>query len=184
MIRVFTGILLLLLLQACSTVAPNYSPAVENVQRIRDAGLQPVRIGKFEADPKAGNNEGITLRGASMVSPVDGKFSAYVEDAMRSEFRTARLLDEKSDTEIGGFLLQNDVSVGSITEGTALMEGRLLVKRKGQPRYEQTKQVKFTFESSFAGAVAIPKGVQSYPELVRRFLEAFYSDQEFLKALK
>lgn len=184
MIRVIFGLFFAALLSACSTVAPNYSPSVENVQNLRDSGISSVRSVKIEADAKAANNEGITLRGANMVSPVDGKYSAYVEDAMRAELRTARLLDEKSDIEISGVLMQNDVSVGSITEGTAQMEGRILVKRKGQPRYDQTKAVKFTFESSFVGAIAIPNGVKAYPELVRKFLAAIYADPEFIKALK
>lgn len=184
MFKVIGGVFLAVLLSACSTMAPSYSPSVENVQSLRDSGASPVRSVKFDADPKTANNESISLRGAGMVSPVDGKYSAYVEDAMRAELRTARLLDDKSDIEISGVLTQNDVSVGSITEGTAQMEGRILVKRKGLARFEQTKAVKFTFESSFVGAIAIPNGVRAYPELVRRFLAAIYSDQEFINALK
>lgn len=184
MLKGLSGFVLVLSVSACSVVAPNYSPAVESVQLLRDSGAKPAKVGKFEADPKTGNNEGISLRGASMISPVGGKYSAYVEEAMRSDLRAARLLDEKSALEITGMLIQNDVSVGSISEGVAMMEGRIVVKRDGQVRYDQTKSVRFVFESSFAGAIAVPKGVQAYPELVQKFLAAVYSDKEFINALK
>lgn len=184
MLKVISGLLLVLAVSACSVVAPNYSPAVENVQMLRDSGAKPAKVGSFKADPKAGNDEEISLRGSSMTSPVGGKYSAYVEDAMRSDLRAARLLDEKSALEITGILIQNDVDVSGISEGMAIMEGRVLVKRGDEVRYDRTKSVKIVFESSFAGAIAIPKGIQAYPELVQKFLSAVYSDKEFINSLK
>ena len=96
----------------------------------------------------------------------------------------ARIFDEKSLFEIGGVLIQNDISVGGINEGTGIMEARIIIKRDNQIRFDKTKLVTITFESSFAGAIAIPRGVQAYPNLVQKFLSALYADKEFIEALR
>jgi hypothetical protein len=171
-------------MSGCALTAPNYSASVENAQTLRDSGANKARVGKIQADPKTGNNEAISLRGSTMSSPVGGKFTEYLEDAIRSELNAARLFDEKSVVEIAGVLTQNDISVGSISEGTGIMEARIVVKRDGQVRFDKPKSVTITFESSFAGAVAIPRGVQAYPMLVQKFLAAVYADKEFIEALR
>jgi hypothetical protein len=178
------SLLFVLLLSGCALTAPNYSASVENAQILRDSGVGKARVGKFQADPKTGNNESISLRGSSMTSPVGGKFTDYLEDAIRSELSAARIFDDKSDVEISGVIAQNDVSVGSISEGTGIFEARVVVKRDSQVRFDKTKSVTIKFESSFAGAVAIPKGVESYPTLVQKFLSQLYADKDFIGALK
>lgn len=182
--RALLAILVFAVISGCALTAPNYSASVENAQMLRDSGINKARVGKFQADPKTANNEAISLRGSSMASPVGGKFTEYLEDAIRSELNIARIFDDKSTIEIGGVLIQNDVSVGSISEGTGIMEARITVKRDSQIRFDKTKSVTITFESSFAGAVAIPRGVQAYPNLVQKFLSALYADKEFIAALK
>lgn len=184
MTRVLLALLVFTALSGCALTAPNYSVSVENAQTLRDSGANKTRVGKFQADPKTGNNEAISLRGSTMASPVGGKFTEYLEDAIKSDLNAARIFDEKSAIEISGVLIQNDVSVGSISEGTGIMEARVIVKRDNQTRFDKVKSANITFESSFAGAVAIPKGVQSYPGLVQKFLSVVYSDKEFIEALK
>lgn len=184
MMRALLAMLVLTVLSGCALTAPSYSPFVENAQMLRDSGANKMRVGKFQADPKTGNNETISLRGASMASPVGGKFTDYLEEAIKSELNAARLFDEKSEVELSGVLIQNDISVGSISEGTGIMEARIVVKRDNQIRFDKTKLVTITFESSFMGAVAIPRGVQEYPNLVQKFLSALYADKEFIAALK
>jgi hypothetical protein len=71
-----------------------------------------------------------------------------------------------------------------MSEGTGEIEATVTVKRDSQVRYEKVKSAKITFESSFAGAVAIPAGRRAYPELVQKFLAALYADPDFIAALK
>lgn len=182
--RVLFALSVLTVLSGCALTAPNYSASVENAQAIRDSGANKARVAKFQADSRAGNNEGISLRGSTMTSPVGGKFTDYLEDAIKSELNAARIFDEKSLFEIGGVLIQNDISVGGINEGTGIMEARIIIKRDNQIRFDKTKLVTITFESSFAGAIAIPRGVQAYPNLVQKFLSALYADKEFIEALR
>jgi len=168
----------------CAQTASQYAPSIENVQRLRDSGAGRTQIGRFEAESREAKVNAITLRGSPLVSPYGEKYTSYLEEALRTEFRAAQLLDDKATLEIGGVLLKNDVNVAGFTEGYAEMEARVVVKRDGQARYDRVKYTKIVFESSFAGAIAIPRGVQAYPELVAKFLSDLYADKEFIAALR
>ena len=171
----------------CTTMAmaPSYNPSVENIQKLRDSGAAPARVGTFEAKLVSGQRDDyIQLRASSMESPYGARFTAYIEKALEADLAAAQLLDEKSNGVIAGVVTRNDVSVGSFTEGTGEIEATVTVKRDGQVRYEKVKSAKITFESSFAGAVAIPAGRRAYPELVQKFLATLYADPDFIAALK
>lgn len=64
------------------------------------------------------------------------------------------------------------------------MEARFVVSKAGTVRYDQVKTIRYEWESSFAGAVAIPRAQQEYPNLVQRLLAILYTDQAFLDALQ
>jgi len=174
----------LLLLSGCaSQFAPPYSPSIENVQMLRDAGTGKVRVGSFRADPKTGNDESISLRGLSLQSPVGGKFSSYVAEALKSELAAARLIDDKAAVEIGGMLIRNNVDVSGISVGTGILQARVVVRRGGRVSYNKVVQADMTFESAFAGGVAVPKAIQAYPDLVQKFLAKLYGDRDFISSL-
>lgn len=59
-----------------------------------------------------------------------------------------------------------------------------MVRKGDVVRYDQVKTLQHEWESSFAGAIAIPRAQQAYPGLVQRLLAALYADQAFLQALK
>ncbi|HKW37825.1 MAG TPA: hypothetical protein VJO54_08455 [Burkholderiales bacterium] len=169
----------------CTTVAPNYNPSVDNIQKLRDSGAAPARVGTFEPKLVSGQRDDyIQLRASNMESPYGGKFTTYIEQALKADLAAAQLLDEKSNVVIGGVVTKNDVSVGSMSEGTGEIEARVTVKRGGETRYDKVKSAKVTFESSFAGAVAIPAGRRAYPGLVQNFIAALFADPEFIAALK
>jgi hypothetical protein len=168
----------------CTTMAPSYNPSVDNIQKLRDSGAAPARVGTFEPKLVSGQRDDyIQLRTSNMESPY-GRFTAYIEKALAADLAAVQLLDEKSNVVIGGVVTRNDVSVGSMSEGTGEIEATVTVKRDSQVRYEKVKSAKITFESSFAGAVAIPAGRRAYPELVQKFLAALYADPDFIAALK
>lgn len=174
-----------LLASGCAQMAPNYNPSVENIQKLRDSGAGKVRVGVLEPRLVAGQaNDAITLRASSMTSPYGGKFTTYLEEALKSELQAARLLDAASGVEISGSVTKNDVSIGNLSEGYGEIECRVVVKRSGAVRYDKVKYTRITFESGFAGAVAIPNGVRAYPELVSKFLGSLYADGEFIDALR
>lgn len=169
----------------CAQMAPHYNPSVENIQKLRDSGAGKARVATLEPKLVDGQkNESIQLRAASMESPYGGRFSTYLEEALKSELVAARLLDDKSGIEIGGVVTKNDVSVGNLSEGYGEIEARVIVKHGGQVRYDKVKYTRTTFESGFLGAVAIPNGVAAYPNLVQKFFAGLYADPDFIAALK
>jgi len=80
-------------------------------------------------------------------------------------------------------LLNNEIAVGGIATGSGFMEVELTVTRKGEQRLKKKYTARTSFESSFAGAVAIPKGQSEYPILVRALLREVYSDPQFVSAI-
>ena len=63
------------------------------------------------------------------------------------------------------------------------MEVELTVTRDDTRRLRKTYTARTTFESSFAGAVAIPKGQLEYANLVRTLLRQVYTDPAFIAAV-
>jgi hypothetical protein len=184
-VRLAIAGLVLVAASGCAQMAPNYNPSVENIQMLRDTGAGKVRVGVLEPKLVAGQaNDSIQLRASSMMSPHGGKFTTYVEEALKSELSAARLFDDKASVEIGGTVTRNDVSIGDLSQGYGELEARVTVKRGGAVRFDKVKYARTTFESGFLGAVAIPNGVRAYPELVRTFLGVLYSDPDFISALK
>lgn len=176
---------LMAFISGCAQMAPRYSPSVVNVQNLRDSGAGKCAIGTIRADPKVGDKvNAITLRTHPLVSPYNEKFTDYLENALRTDFTLAGLLDPNSTVLIEGLMLSNDIDVSGASEGTGEMAVRVIVTRAGQVRYDKVKTSKITFEISFLGALSIPRGVQAYPELVQKFLADLYADYEFIDALK
>ena len=79
---------------------------------------------------------------------------------------------------------QGKLRLGSFSTGHGDIEARFIVKRGGTVRYDGTKSNHSEWDSSFLGAVAIPKGQQAYPTLVQGLLSNLYSDPAFVAALK
>ena len=171
-------------LSACSMVAPKYTPSVANISQLKMAKLKPLAIGRISADPALGsNNDSIGLRGSSMSSPY-GSYTIYLEEALRSEFQAAGLFDAAAGTRVTGTLIKNDVSVGGFTTGDAIIEARIQVIRDSLVTYDKVKTAVIQFESSFAGAVAIPKGRDMYPVVAQKFIEQLAADPDFIGSLK
>ena len=183
--RITAVVFMILSLGACSLVAPKYNASMENVDKLRDANLGKVRIGKFTSDPASKTDVNhLTIRGGSYVSPYDKSFVAYLEEAVRQEFDDARLLNTDANTEIDGVLLRNDLDGSGISIGTADIEARFLVKRDGAVRYDKVQSAHHEWESSFFGPKAIPSAAQNYPTVVQKLLTKLFGDTDFLAALK
>lgn len=177
--------LVVLLAGGCTQMAPHYNPSVENIQKLRDSGAGSARVATLEPKLVAGQrNDSIQLRASSMESPYGGRFTTYLEEALKAELSAARLFDDKSSVEIGGVVTRNDVSVANLSEGYGEIEARVTVKRAGGVRFDKMKFTRITFESGFLGAVAIPNGRNAYPNLVQKFFADLFADPEFIAALK
>ncbi len=168
----------------CSTNGPLYTASIDNVQLLKEAGNVSAKVGKFDSIPGPGNANPITLRGSRMNSPYESSYAAYLAEAIKQELSLAGKLKADTDIEISGSLLKNDINIAGFSIGTGDIEARFVVKKGAQVRYDQIKTIHDQWESSFAGAIAVPRGQQQYPNLVQKLLATLYADHDFLEALK
>jgi hypothetical protein len=167
----------------CSMMAPRYTASIDNVQKIKDADTQPVRVGAFESIPGKGNNNPISIRGSSLASPYDSSYAKYIAEALRQDLELAGKLAPDAKIEISGALQKNDISI-PVSSGTGDLEARFIVKRAGEIKYDQVKTIHDEWDSSFVGAVAIPRAQARYPIMVQKLLAELYADPAFIEALK
>jgi hypothetical protein len=172
----------ILLLTACSIVAPPYSPDVDNVQSLKSATTAHAKIGAFQSQADAKNPYPVPLRANSLKSPVGNSFGAYLADAMTKELLMAGKLSAQSDVEIKATLLENDIDVG-IATGAARLSARFIVMRAGTVRYDQVKSAHTQWDSAFAAMIAVPKAREEYPLAVQKLLGELYADPAFLEAI-
>jgi hypothetical protein len=177
-------ILVAAMTSGCGLVAPQYSASMDNVQLLKGAGDISAKVGKFDFVPGPGNYDSISMRASHMSSPYENSYSAYLTEAIKQELSLAGKLKPETDIEITGALLKNEINVAGLNVGTGDIQARFIVKKGTIVRYDQTKSVHHQWDSSFIGAVAIPRGQQQYPTLVQKLLATLYADRDFLTALK
>jgi hypothetical protein len=165
-----------------SFIAPGYSPDYPTVDRLKATPIAPLAVGTFQPRAPDAKVNRISLRGASMTAQ-EGSFAQYLENAIRSDLIELKALDPNADIRIDATLTKNDINVAGISTGTGVIEMQLQISRKGVATLQKAYLATIQFDSSFAGAVAIPKGQSEYPNLVRTLLKQIYSDQEFLAAV-
>ena len=173
-----------LLASGCSLVAPRYNASLQNVQRIKDVDGQPLKVGEFTSTPGPDNPKSISIRGSSLTSPYDGSFAKYLSEALRQELSLAGKLSGDAQIEVSGALQKNDISIPPVGNGRGDIAARFVLKRNSQVRYDQVKSVHDEWDSSFIGAVAIPRAQNEYPTLVQKLLAELYADPAFQAALK
>ena len=164
-------------------MAPQYSASLENVQKLKDAGSFTAKVGTFESSADAGNANPISIRGSSMNSPYQDSYAVYLAESIKQELSLAGKLAPDAKLEISGMLMKNDINA-DIGTGHGNIEARFVIKKDGKVAYDQVKTANTEWESSFVGAIAIPKAQQEYSSLVKKLLVTLYADDAFLKALK
>lgn len=172
------------LLNGCSIVAPQYSASIDNVEKLKDAGDFTARVGKFDASKDPGNANPISLRGSALQSPYGDSYALYLAEAIKQELMLAGKLRPDTAIEISGLLMKNDIDASGVSRATGDISARFVVRKGEATTYEQVKTVHHEWESSFAGAIAIPRAQQEFPRLVQRLLATLYADQDFIRALK
>jgi hypothetical protein len=172
-----------ILTAGCSMVAPKYTASLESVQKIKDSGASGVRVGSFLSTPAKDNEASISLRGSSMGSPY-GSYANYLAEALKQELSLAGKLAPDAQVEVTGTLQKNDINIPPVGSGRGDIEARFVVTRAGTPRYDQVKSLHEEWDSSFVGAVAIPRAQEEYPTLVQKLLALLYADPAFFQALK
>lgn len=183
-LSLLTGLVLSTVMVGCAGPAPNYSPSIANVELLKKEGLETMRVGQVGAMSGMSGAESMSLRANSMVSPVGSNYGDYLAAALRQELDLAKLLNPRSDVEVSGVLVKNNIDAGGISTSEGQIEARFIVKRLDQIKYDKVKKAEHKWDSSFVGGVAIPLAVNNYPVMVQKLLNGLFSDSDFIAATK
>lgn len=168
----------------CAGPAPNYAPSIDNVESLKKSSSEAAKLGTISVNADMPGGKAVSVRGNTMVSPVGAHFGDYVAAALRQELELAKLFNAQSNLEISGVLLRNNIDAGGISTNAGQIEVRFMVKRAGEVRFDKAKRIEQKWESSFAGAVAIPLAMNNYPVMVQKLIGELVNDADFIKALR
>ncbi len=174
-------LLLASVLAGCSTTAPVYQTDFGSVNTMKNHDLEKMRVSNVSmARPVL---EKISIRGGSMKSPY-GNYAGYFKHALEEQLKQAEVFDTGAPVEISCVVTRNDLDGSGSSKGTADLAGSFTVKKNGQAIYDKSIAIHHEWPSSFVGAVAIPNALQGYGAAVQKLVDAFYSDKEFIDAVK
>ncbi|MFT3929757.1 MAG: hypothetical protein QM709_05575 [Spongiibacteraceae bacterium] len=174
-------LLLTSVLAGCSTTAPVYQSDFGSVNAMKNYDLEKMQVSNVSmAQPSM---EKISIRGGSVRSPY-GTYAGYFKHALEEQLKQAAVFDAGSGTEISCVVTNNKLDGSGSSKGTADLAGNFTVKRNGQAIYNKSIAIHHEWPSSFVGAVAIPNALQGYGVAVQKLVDAFYSDKEFIDAVK
>ncbi|MES2943019.1 MAG: hypothetical protein V4772_09150 [Pseudomonadota bacterium] len=179
------GIVVSVFLTGCAGPAPNYLASIDNVEALKKVGSGVlVKTGAIGVTAGMPGADGMKLRAATMVSPVGANFGDYIAAALRQELELAKLYNPQSGVEITGTLIKNNIDAGGISSNEGQIEARFLVTADKKVRFDKVKKVERTWESSFAGPVAIPLAANNYPLMVQSLISSLVTDPDFIKSLR
>jgi len=160
-----------------------YSPDYEAVDSLKGGKLKKISVANVQPSSPDSPVNSITLRGGSLVVK-DGTFSSYIQNALISDLKEAGVFDENSAVRINLTVVKNEIDVSSMNNGSGNIEIHMNISQNNRVYFEKTYTVATTFESAYAAAVAIPRGQNEYPNLIRHLFRKIYSDPDFIKAVK
>ncbi len=164
-----------------SLVAPNYTPSTDNGNILNDLTSNKISVGTFTQAGSEVND--FSMRGGNLVSPYNQSFSEYLSWALIEELKFAGIYDGKSKIRISGVLINNQVEA-AIGTGTASITAKFVVRRNNKTIYDKQVLASHEWESSFAGAIAIPAAQNNYPIVVQKLLKNLFSDEDFVAAVR
>ncbi|CAD5374051.1 conserved hypothetical protein [Rubrivivax sp. A210] len=179
-------ILISALFAGCTTVMPPPMAGGQSAKALRAAQLAPAQVGNFKlapGKPAAMDTEiGGGLRGGNIAAP-SGSFSRHLKETLRAELQSAGLLDPQSKLLIEGQLTDSQVDA-AIGTGTARLAARFQVTSEGKVLFDKEVAAEDSWDSSFVGAIAIPRAIEHYGGIYRLLVDKLLGDADFVKALK
>lgn len=184
--KIFLGVAVAVsaVLVGCAGPAPNYAPSIDNVEVLKKSGAAPLKTGSLAVKEGLPGGVSLSVRANQMVSPVGKNFGDYIMAALQQELELAKLHDPRSGVVISGELLENNIDAGGFSTAEGQIKVRFVVKANDQVKYDKVKRIVHKWESSFVGAVAIPKAINSYPEMVQMVIRDLLRDPDFVAAVR
>lgn len=185
MIKFTTLVLIIANMVGCVAITvPPPSASADTLIMLRMAKLKPASVGEFgvstDVDPRIDTRLS-GLRGSSIQPTHDG-FSQQLRDVITTELQAAGLFDKQSDIEIKAELTDNQVNA-AISEGTAKLAAKFIVLKAGNKIFEKHLSVESNWDSSFIGAIAIPKAMDEYLALYQKLAAKLFADSDFQATL-
>lgn len=182
--RMILLVMLSALASGCATTLAPHQPSVNTVTMLRSSGIQKLAVGDFKLAPgaKADIDKSVSAR-ATSASPAEGTFSAYLKAALVSDLKASGLYDAGAALAIQGQLVDAQLDTGMST-GRAIIAAHFQVTRSGQTAFDKTLKDEHTWDSSFVGAIAIPRAINEYQAGYANLLGQLYKDPDFLRACR
>ena len=169
----------------CTTVMPPPMASGESAKSLKEANIAPAAVGTFRLAPgrPALMDTELSggLRGSNIAAP-SGSYSQHLKETLKAELQSAGLLDLQSKYVIDGQLTDSKVDA-AIGTGTARLAARFQVVRESQTVFDKELAVDDSWDSSFMGAVAIPRAIERYGASYRALVNKLLNDAEFRRAL-
>jgi len=96
----------------------------------------------------------------------------------------AGLWDEASEFSISGVLRENHLDASVINIGVVDLSAEFALSADDLEVYRKVHSIHHEWDSSFAGAVAIPRAGENYSVAVRNLLNDLLTDPDFLRAVR
>lgn len=173
-----------LIASGCSTVVPGYNGSRQNIEAIKSIGDFKIAVDRFTDSDSSDNKKQLSMRGSTATSPYGATYSSYIESAIRQDLSISDRYSDSSRNRISGVLLKNDVDAIGFNTGTGICEVEFSLVSNAIVLYKKRITQNHQWESSFAGAVAIPRATNEYPVMVEKLLNQLFSDNEFIKAIR
>jgi len=182
-IAVLCIILISLILTGCSYKGQNYIPNYNTINELKDKNLKQVDVIRMTSPEDKTISISIGRGTNKMHSPYMGTFSKYLEIALEEELKQASIYNNKSNIKIKTKLLTNKIDTG-ISLATVDLSANFTILIDKEKVFTKIYEIHHEWESSFIGAIAIPRTFENYPIAMQKLIDEFLLDDEVINIIK
>ena len=118
-----------------------------------------------------------TIRSMRISAPGEGSWTAYLDQALRTELETSGNYDVKAPASIEATL-----SEVHIADGQAEVTGRFVVRQGQSVRYDRVLRADARWDSNFLGVLAASSGLNQSTAIFQALLRKLFEDLDFVRA--
>lgn len=181
MLKNLVGLITVVFLSGCSINAVQYSPDFKIVEELSNTDSKQISVNEVTSQ----NTKRISLRGINTLTSPNGSFEAYLQKALIEQFIQADIYSDSSHLTIDSTILENDISIASMSEGTGIISAKFTVTNTDNDTvlFSENITAKHKFSSNFIASIAIGHAQRNYPILVQKLIYNLMSDSNFISAL-
>ncbi|MFM0174765.1 hypothetical protein PQR33_36170 [Paraburkholderia sediminicola] len=118
-----------------------------------------------------------TIRAMRISAPAEGSWTAYLDQALRTELATSGNYDAKAPASIEATL-----SEVHIADGQAEVAGHFVVRQGGSVRYDKVLRADAHWDSAFLGVIAASSGLNQSTAIFQALLRKLFEDPDFTRS--